>query len=137
MQGNLKFGLLVLRLSVFVFFAIWAGEKFINPEATIRIFSHFYFFENLPVWGAYVAGGIQVVVLLGFVLGFAKFWSYGLLLVMHTLSTLASWEQLISPYDPGHHLFVAGIPTLGAIFFLFLMRNEDTLISPLSKKEAE
>jgi len=137
MQGNLKLGLLILRLSVFVFFAIWAGEKFVKPETTIAIYSHFYFFENLPVWGSYVAGGIQVVVLLGFVLGFAKFWSYGLLLVMHSLSTLASWEQLLNPYEPGHHLFVAAIPTLGAIFFLFLMRNEDTMFSPLSREEAE
>ncbi len=137
MQGNLKLGLFVVRLTVFIFFAVWAGEKFVNPASTIGIFSHFYFIEDLPHWGAYLAGGFQFAILLGFLLGFAKFWTYGALLVMHSLSTASSWAQLIAPYDPGHHLFLAGVPTLGAIFLLFLMRNEDTLFSPFSRSASE
>lgn len=134
MQGNLRLGLFILRVSVFIFFAIWAGEKFVNPESTIGIYSHFYLIDGLPTWGAYVIGGFQGIIVAAFLLGFAKFWSYGLLLAMHSLSTLSTWAQLITPYEAGHHLFVAGIPTLGAIFFLFLMRNEDTMFSPLSPK---
>jgi uncharacterized membrane protein YkgB len=130
MQGNLKLGLFILRLSVFIFFAIWAGEKFVRPESTIGIYSHFYLMDGLPVWGAYAIGSVQAIIIAAFMLGIAKFWSYGLLLVMHSLSTLSTWAQLISPYDPGHHLFVAGIPTLGAILFLFLMRDQDTLFNP-------
>lgn len=132
MKGNLRLSLFVVRLTVFAFFAIWAGEKFIKPESTVAIYSHFYLLEGLPVWGAYIVGAFQAAIVLAFLLGFAKFWSYGLLLVMHTLATLSTWQYLITPYEGGHHLFVAAIPTLGAIFILFLMREEDTLFSPFS-----
>jgi len=133
MKGNLQLGLFVLRLSVFLFFAVWAIEKFIKPETTAAIYSHFYMIEGLPVFGAYAAGTVQLIVLAGFLLGIAKFWTYGLLLVMHTLSTLSTWQQLIAPYDGSNHLFIAAIPTLAGIFVLFLMRDEDTMFNPFAK----
>ncbi len=135
MHGNLRLGLFVLRISIFVFFAIWVGEKFFNPEMTIAIYAHFYFLDGVPVWGAYVTGIVQGVILLGFLFGALKFWSYGALLAMHTFSTLSSWQQIITPYESNHHLFVAAIPVWGALLFLFLMRDEDSMLNPFSRSE--
>lgn len=129
MPANLKVALLVLRLSLAAFFAVWVLEKFVKPESTSAIWAHFYFFDQMPAMGPYIIGAVQAAILLAFVLGVLKFWSYGLLMVMHALSTLSTWSQLLHPYDGGNHLFWAGVPALGAFVALFLLRKEDTLFS--------
>ncbi len=125
----LKPALLILRLSVAAFFAIWVIEKFVAPEKTQAIWGAFYFYENLPLEASYAIGVIQAVVLLAFVLGIATFWSTGFLMVIHALSTLSTWERMIAPYEGVNHLFWAAVPALGALIVLFMLRDEDTLLT--------
>jgi len=128
-QSNLKLPLFILRATIAIFFLVWGFEKFVDPETTVAIWKSFYMIDNLPVAAAYSIGALQIAVVACFFFGILKFWSYGFLMVIHALSTLSTYEQLLSPYEGNHHLFVAAIPALGALIALFLLRDEDTLFT--------
>jgi hypothetical protein len=53
---------------------------------------------------------------------------YGLGLLLHAISTLVTYEQLLFPFGE-NHLFIASIPVLAAFIVLFLLRRQDTLLS--------
>ena len=127
MPSNLKPALAILRYALSAFLAVWVVEKFLHPETTVAIWKHFYLVEAMPEVGSYVIGAIQAVALLGFVLGVAKFWSYGFWFVTHSLGTVLSYKQLLNPYDSVNHLFWAAVPVAAAFLLLFLLRREDTL----------
>lgn len=135
MPANRQIALATLRYALAAFFSIWAIEKFVKPENTTAIWSHFYRID-LPALGSrisvepeiasYAIGSVQLALIVLFVLGLFKFWSYGALMVMHGLTTLSTWAHLIDPYGK-NHLFWAGVPTLAALVALWLLREEDTL----------
>jgi hypothetical protein len=57
---------------------IWTIDKFVRPEHAGSAYEHFYF---LPGFGAtiiYVIGVAELLLLLGFVIGFAPSVTYGL-----------------------------------------------------------
>lgn len=129
LSSPLRPALLVLRLTLAAFLAVWVAEKFLHPDTTAKIFEAFYMIRNLPAAGSYAVGTIQAIALLGFVSGIAKFWSYGFWVVTHGIGTALTWERLITPYEGANHLFWAAIPVLGAFVLMFLLRKEDTLVS--------
>ena len=124
---RLPTALLLLRLGLAIFFAIWIADKFARPEHTAAVWAGFYSFEGMPELGSYIIGGVQAVVLLLFVLGIAKTFSYGALLLMHGVTTLASFGVYLAPWESANILFFAAWPTLGALAALFLLRDADTL----------
>ena len=126
---RLPTALLLLRLGLAIFFAIWIADKFARPEHTAAVWAGFYAFESMPALGSYIIGGVQAVVLLLFVLGIAKTFSYGALLLMHGVTTLASFGVYLAPWESANILFFAAWPTLGALAALFLLRESDTLLS--------
>lgn len=129
MPTNTQRALFALRISIAVFFSIWAIEKFVKPETTAAIWSKFYLVDGLPTEVAYMIGAIQLLAVVLFALGLFKLWTYGFFLTIHALGTLSTWQILITPYQGSNHLFVAAIPLLGALLALFLMRRDDTWLS--------
>ena len=121
-----QIGLAILRITVTAFFLIWSLEKIIAPEITKGVFSRFYSL-SIPASFSVALGVAQTAIVLLFLAGVFKLWTYGALLGMHTASVLASHQPLFDPYMPPNHLFWAGIPTLGALIALFLMRDDDQL----------
>lgn len=67
--------------------------------------------------------------ILAFSAGLFKTVSYGLPLIMHTISTVSYYQQLLAPYEASNHLFWAGVPVLGALIALFLLRDSDQLLT--------
>src|SRR5688572_29857317 len=120
---RLPTALLLLRLGLAIFFAIWIADKFARPEHTAAVWAGFYAFESMPALGSYIIGGVQAVVLLLFALGIAKAFSYGALLMMHGITTLASFGVYLAPWEGMNILFFAAWPTLGALAALFLLRD--------------
>lgn len=51
---------------------MWAMDKFINPAHSAKVFANFYAFSGLGSSVVAGAGGIELVVLAGFVLGIYK-----------------------------------------------------------------
>ena len=127
MPRNLPVSLLILRVSIFLFLLPWAVEKFTQPETTAKIFAHFYHIDNLSNTASYAAGVFWILLLLAFVTGFKKRISYGLVMLIHGLVTLSTWKQLMPWLETHNHLFLAAIPTLGAMIALYLLRDHDTL----------
>ena len=127
-QQQLKIGLLLIRLSTGIFFLVWSIEKLIYPEITQKVFSRFYTIEISPAV-SYGVGILQTIIVLAFMAGLFKTWTYGLILGMHAVSTLSTYKELLNPYQPPNHLFWAAVPLLAALVALFLVRKEDKLFT--------
>ncbi|MEO1297462.1 MAG: DoxX protein [Cyanobacteria bacterium J06636_16] len=125
---KMAIGLATIRITTAAFFLVWSLEKIIAPEIAQKVFARFYASTISP--SVSIALGIlQTAIVLLFLAGLFKLWTYGAILGMHAVSTLSSYEPLLNPYTPPNHLFWAAVPTLGAIFALFLMRKEDQLLT--------
>jgi len=124
---HLKLSLLLLRLGVFVVFFVWTMDKFFKPEHTAKVFSKFYFIDGLSLNMAYIVGAVQLLILMAFLLGIMKRYSYGLLLLMHLVSTLTPFAKYLDPFS--NLLFFAAWPMLAALIALYLLREQDTLLN--------
>lgn len=133
-ERQLKIGLFLIRLSTGIFFLVWSVEKLIFPEVTQKIFSRFYMIEISPTV-AYGIGIVQTLIILAFMAGLFKLWTYGAILGMHAVSTLSTYKELLNPYEPPNHLFWAAVPLLAALIALFLLRKEDTLLTVAAKNK--
>lgn len=125
----LAWTLLGLRLSVFVVMLMWTVNKFLFPERAASIFENFYGISGLGTQAAYVVGAVQLAVVFGFVVGFRKRWTTGLVLIMHLISTLASMPRYLDPWTAPNLLFFAAWPMLAAVAALYALRDFDTKFS--------
>lgn len=133
--GRLQIGLALLRLSAGVFFLIWSADKLVNPGHAQNVFSHFYFLSISP--SIVIAIGVaQTVVVLAFMAGLLKTWTYGAVLAMHTVSVVSTWKQLLTPYSEESPaiLFWAAVPLLAALVLLWLARDEDRWLTLPSRR---
>ncbi len=117
--------LLALRVSLGLFLLQWGVEKFVVPENTVAIWGHFYGVDVSPALG-YVFGAAEIAIAICLLLGIVRTVAYGAALALHAVTVLVSWRQLVDPWgDPANHLFIAGVPVLGALIALFLLRHWD------------
>lgn len=126
---HLPLSLFLIRASVVLMLAPWIADKFINPGHAVGVFEKFYGLGGVAETLVLGIGVVQVAILLAFAVGALRFWSYGLVLLMHAGSTLSSWKQYLNPYDGSNLLFFAAWPMLAALIALFLLREHDTLLS--------
>jgi putative oxidoreductase len=122
---TLSRALLVLRITLGLFLLQWGIEKFVVPQNTVAIWSYFYGLNVSPILG-YLFGAAEIAIAGCLFLGLFRTAAYGAALGLHTISMLVSWRQLLDPWgDPANHLFIAGVPVLGALIALFLLRHWD------------
>ena len=121
--------LLVLRVTIFLVMLIWTIDKFVRPAHAASVYEHFYFLRGLGPAIIYSIGVAELVLLIGFVIGFAPRFTYGLVLLLHAVSTFSSFRQYLHPYEGPNILFFAAWPMLGACFTLYYLRSLDTLWS--------
>ncbi|UTW13471.1 hypothetical protein [Marinobacterium rhizophilum] len=132
MPKQLSLALLMLRLGIFSVFLFWSLDKLLRPEHAAKVFDVFFGLAGLGENVFYVIGVAQLVLVLAFVAGLLKTWTYGIILALHTVSTLASFGKYLQPFD--NLLFFAAWPMLAACLALFLLRDYDTWT--LSRKAA-
>jgi putative oxidoreductase len=121
-------GLLILRFFLAIFLLQWSIEKLILPDAAARIASSFYG-VMLPASASYVLGVAELILSLALLFGFYRTVSYGLSLLVHTVTVVVSWRQLFDPWGLakiGNHLWLSTWPTWGGFAALFLMREWDS-----------
>src|SRR5260370_25554973 len=121
--------LLVLRVTVFLVMLIWIIDKFIRPDHAASVYEHFYALRGLGPATMYAIGVAELVLLIGFVIGFAPRLTYGLVLLLHAVSTISSFRHYLQPFEGPNILFFAAWPMLGACFTLYYLRDLDTLCS--------
>lgn len=119
--------LLALRLGVFIVMFMWTLDKFVQPDHAAAVFANFYGLAGLGATAFYIIGALQMVLILAFVLGVQKRISYGLVFLLHGISTLSSYAQYLDAFN--NLLFFAAWPMLAACFALYLLRDQDTLFT--------
>jgi hypothetical protein len=126
-RNRVGVALLILRVTVFVVMLMWTIDKFVRPEHAASVYEHFYFLRGVGPPVMYSIGVVELVILIGFVTGFAPWLTYGLVLLLHAVSTFSSFRQYFHPYEGPNILFFAAWPMLGACFTLYYLRDLDTL----------
>lgn len=126
-ERRLPIALAALRLSVFLVMLVWTLDKLIAPGHASAVFENFYLVGGLGNEIMYAVGIAELIIILGFVLGLAKRFTYGAVLLFHAVSTLASFPMYLNPADG--RLFYAAWPMLAACFALYLLRERDTMLT--------
>ena len=119
-----------MRLSLGAFLMIWAVDKVIAPAHAQGVFAKFYALSDMSPVVLSVLGFVQIGIILAFAAGFARLWTYGTVLLMHTVSTLSTYPHLLRPWAQGSQLlFWTAVPVLAAMIALFLLRDRDRMLS--------
>jgi putative oxidoreductase len=126
-RNRVAVALLVLRISVFFVMLTWTIDKFVRPAHAISVYEHFYFLRGVGPAMIYSIGILELLLLIGFVSGFTPRLTYGLVLLLHAISTFSSFRQYFHPFEGPNILFFAAWPMLGACFALYYLRDLDTL----------
>lgn len=116
--------LLALRLGVFIVMLMWTLDKFVNPQHSAAVFDKFYGLGGIGPGLFMVIGALQLMLVLAFVAGFKKRFSYGAVFLLHAVSTLSSWQQYLDSFN--NLLFFAAWPMLAACYALYALRDLDT-----------
>jgi putative oxidoreductase len=122
-ESRLATPLLTLRLGVFIVMLMWTLDKFVNPAHAGAVFENFYMIGGLGDTVFLAIGIVELAIIVAFVLGIKKTITYGIVLALHTVSTLSSWQQYLG-FDS--LLFFAAWPMLAACYTLFMLRDLDT-----------
>ncbi len=125
-EDRLPLALMALRLSIFLVMLVWTIDKFVNPGHSAAVYTKFYFIGGLESTVFSIIGVIELALIVAFVSGFQKRITYGAVLLLHAISTLASYQQYQAPYEKVNILFFAAWPMLAACFALYLLRDSDT-----------
>ncbi len=129
-DDRVRLVLFLLRISVFIVMLVWTLDKFIMPDHAARVFGKFYLLPGLEAPVLYAIGTAQLIVICAFAIGLKKTLTTALVLAMHTVSTLSSYEQYVYVFQPKTSLlFWAAWPMLAACFALFYLRDLDTMAS--------
>jgi hypothetical protein len=126
-KGRLPLTLFLLRGGVFLVMFVWTIDKFVRPGHAASVFESFYFLSGLGAGVMYAVGALELVLIAGFVIGFQKRFTYGLVFLLHGISTLSSFKLYLAPFEGGNLLFFAAWPMLAACFALYALRDQDTL----------
>jgi hypothetical protein len=115
-----------MRLTVFLLMFMWTIDKFINPDHAAGVYANFYFIGGLGPAAMYLLGALELAIMVGFVLGLQKRFTYGAVLVFHGISTVSAFKQYFAPFEGPNLLFFAAWPALAACFALYSLRDLDT-----------
>lgn len=126
-EQRLAVCLLLLRLSVGLVLLVWAFDKILNPSHGGAVLESFYGVSGAGESVVRAIGVVQGLIVLAFLMGFARTWTYGAVLAMHGITTLVSWSAYLQPLK--NILFFAAWPMLAACITLFLLRDHDRIAS--------
>jgi hypothetical protein len=125
LERRLDLALAILRITLGVFFLLWAVEKLVMPEVNAAIWEKFF---NIPlaVNLSYPIGIVNGLMALALIAGFLRTFTYGYWLVFHSISVISTGNYLVKPFGSPNHLFLAGVPVVAAAVALFVLREYDS-----------
>lgn len=126
---NLQLPLLLTRLSIAIFLLPWIMMRFTAPDGAKAIASKYYMISNMSDLMTTAIGIGWLVLLAAFLVGFRKRISYGLVMLFHGVGTLTTVPNLIPGSANFAIVFYAAIPTLAAMMLLYVLRDQDRLLS--------
>jgi hypothetical protein len=126
---KLRLPLFLTRLSIFYFLLPWQLMRFLSPESADGIAKKYYHLPGLNETVGYAIGVFWLILLAAFLLGFRKRISYGLVFVLHAGAILVALPFYIMGTENFNQLFLAAIPAAAAMGLLYVLRDQDTLLS--------
>lgn len=120
-----KIAILLLRYGVAFLFLMWGIDKIVASDKSVGIFNFFYgipITENIALY----IGMVEILFALVLAAGLWRTITYGAAVLLHGISTLSTYRQLLDPFGE-NHLFIAGVPVLLAAIALYLLRKKDTM----------
>jgi len=117
--------LFLIRITIGAFFAVWASLKFYRPEWMAKICQEAYGLPFITKDHSFTLGIAQMAIVIFFILGLKRTFSYGLIVAMHCVGVAASIPHLIKFTHYPSNLLWTAVPTLGAAIALFLLRKYD------------
>lgn len=121
-QNRIEWALFLLRLGVFAVMLVWTLDKFLDPSHAAHVYDKFYFIDGLGPVIMMAIGIAELLVILAFMAGLWKRFTYGFVMILHGISTLSSWEFYTVKINL---LFFAAWPMLAACIALYLLRDLD------------
>lgn len=121
-KSRIEWALFLLRLGVFVVMLAWTLDKFLSRDHAAKVYEKFYFIGGLEPSFMMGIGLVELVIIVLFMAGLYKRFTYGFVLAIHGVSTLSSWKQYF--VEP-NLLFFAAWPMLAACVALYLLRDMD------------
>ncbi len=121
----IPYSLLLLRAGVFIVMFVWTLDKFVNPDHTAKVYEFYFGVGGLGGAVFYAIGALELILVTAFLAGAFKRVTYGIVLLLHAVSTLAAWRLYLDPFS--NLLFFAAWPMLAACVTLYLLRDLDTL----------
>ena len=120
--------LVILRVALGVFLLVWGRGKFFLTPRSIAIYDYFYGITASEAF-AYSLGGLESLLALAIMIGAFRRWSYGIGLLAHSATTVATFRLIVDPWglisgEP-QHLYFAAIPILAGFIVLYLLRDLD------------
>ena len=100
----------------------WTLDKFINPAHAAAVFENYFLISGLGNAAVMLIGGIEIAIILAFLAGLWKRYTYGFVMLVHGVSTLSTWEKYSTDINL---LFFAAWPMLAACVALYLLRDLD------------
>ena len=126
---HLRLPLFLTRLSIAVFLLPWILMRFQNEGASAKgISKKYYLFEQPDILTTLIGVG-WLILLAAFLVGFKKKITYLLVFLIHGLGTMFSLRFMIPGTENFVPTFMAALPTLMAMYLLWTLRKEDTLLS--------
>lgn len=115
----------LLRLSMGLFMLAWGVDKLVAVEGSQRIFQRFY---HIPAGPSLIqlAGVAEIILALMLAAGVLRRPVAWVVLIVNTVSTVASWRQILDPWGllgigpGGTHLFLASIVLVAVSVVLVL-----------------
>lgn len=129
-QSKIECSLLLLRLGVFIVMFAWTVEKFTNPAHATFVFDKFYFLDGFGSQVIMVLGTIEMLIILAFLAGMWKRYTYGFIMILHGVSTFSAWQKYTTDINM---LFFAAWPMLAACIALYMLRDMDVKFTYKSK----
>ena len=119
--------LLILRLSIGAFLAVWTSLKFYRPEWMANVYKVHVPLDFVGLNIATIAGIAQAILVTAFVLGLFRTPVYAAVTLMHAtgITTAALSGRLWNWTTFPNNLLWTSVATLGALVALFLLRHGD------------
>ena len=126
---SLKLPLFLTRISIVLFMLPWQLMRFTKPDSIANIGHKYYKLPHISEAVSLATGVFMMALLLAFLCGFKKKLSYGLVFALHGIGTVMTLPFLIPGLPNYNQLFLAAIPTTAALWLLFVLRDEDTMLA--------
>ena len=128
-ERNEALAVLILRLGLAWFLAVWAVNKILAPVQYQKIWGYFHDIEIGPTL-PYVMGAAQIVICIGIAVGLWRIVTYGLGFVMHAVTVAVIFPRLLAPFViedgfPVNRNSSIALAALAGFAAVWLLRHRD------------